>query len=185
MLRLRTRLVNFYRKRPLLCALLLAVGVLALATRGGFLAPTYHGMILAAQLVDSRSEESALADQNARLQEVYEFLRTPEGQELAARAEVMALKPGERLIVLSEAARQAKQRSRTISDVVQDHLQRLGDLVVMRLRRAKQVFLVWAGVETVGAPGVLAGSREASGVNPPQPEQQPQTTPPTPTSGAP
>ncbi len=185
MLRLRTYLINFYRQRPLLCALLLAVGVLALATRGDFLSPAYHGMILAAQLVDSRSEESALADENARLQEVYEFLRTPQGQELAARAEVMALNPGERLIVLAEAARQAQQHSRTVPELVQDYLQRLGDSVVVRLRRAKQVFLVWAGVETGSVPAVLADGLEAGGTKPPQPERQPQATPPTGTSGAP
>jgi len=177
MLRLRRRLMYLYRKRPLLCALVLAVVVLALATRGGFLSPTYHGLVLAAQLVDSRAEESALAEQNARLQDVYEFLQTPEGQELAARAEVMALKPGERLIVLAEAAQEAKQRSRTVPDLVQDYLQRLGDSVVMRLSRAKQVFLVWTGVETTSLPGVPADRPEAGGTNPRPPEQQPQAAP--------
>jgi hypothetical protein len=126
-------------------ALLLALLVLALATHGRFLYPAGYGLSLAAQVVEARNEEARLLEQNQRLQEVHDFLQTPAGRELAARAEVQALKPGERLIVLSEAARQSPAPPQTVATRVQDGLQRAGEVVVSHLRYAREVLQVWSG----------------------------------------
>lgn len=120
-------------------ALLLALLALALATHGRFLHPTGYGLSLAKQVVDTRHEGAKIARENRELQEVYEYLQTPAGKEFAARAEVMALKPGERLIVLKEAARQAQQRPPDLATRVLDSLDR-------NARYAQEVFQVWSGI---------------------------------------
>ena len=151
------------RRMTMGAALLLALVALALATHGRFLRPTGYGLSLAAQVVDARYEEARLTDANRQLQAVYDFLQTPAGRELAARAEVRALKPGERLIVLSEAARQAKQPPATLATRVQDGLQRAGDAVVADLRYAKEVFQVWSGVGQTAAEAFPSTSQAPAG----------------------
>jgi hypothetical protein len=119
-------------------ALLLALLALALATHGRFLRPTGYGLSLAKQVVDARYEAVDLAKQNQELQEVYEFLQTPAGKELAARAEVMALKPGERLIVFKEAAHKATQPP--------DLATRVLNGLDRNARYAQEILQVWSGL---------------------------------------
>ncbi len=133
------------RRMTMGAALLLALLALALATQGRFLHPTGYGLSLAAQVVDARRSEADLNQQIRQLQEVYEFLQTSDGRELAARAEVQALKPGERLIILSEAARQAKE-PQTVAERINQGLENVGEVVVDRLRYTKEVLQVWSGV---------------------------------------
>ncbi len=122
-------------------AALMAFGTDTMFTlNGGHIWPLYdaardQGM----QVVDTRHEGAKIARENRELQEVYEYLQTPAGKEFAARAEVMALKPGERLIVLKEAARQAQQRPPDLATRVLDSLDR-------NARYAQEVFQVWSGI---------------------------------------
>jgi hypothetical protein len=108
--------------------LVVALLTLALMTHGAFLHPTENGLFLAAQVVQARHQQAALAEQNRQLQRLYQYLQTPAGKDLAARSEVMALKPGERLIVLSEAAQKAQQPP-TVAGRVQNGLQTAGKYV--------------------------------------------------------
>jgi hypothetical protein len=106
-------------------ALVVALLILAGMTHGRFLDPTKNGMVMAWRVVQARHYEANLEAQNRQLQALYEYLQTPAGQELAARSEFQALKPGERVIVLSEAAEQT-QAPGTVAKQVQDGLGKAG-----------------------------------------------------------
>lgn len=106
-------------------ALVVALLILTGMTQGRFLNPTRNGMVMAWQVVQTRHKEADLEEENRKLQALYEYLQTPAGQELAARSEVMALKPGERVIVLSEAAEKAKAPD-TVAKQVGDGLENAG-----------------------------------------------------------
>lgn len=140
-------------------ALLLALLALALATHGRFLHPTGYGLSLAKQVVDARHEQAKIAQENRELQEIYEYLQTPAGKEFAARAEVMALKPGERLIVLKEAARQARQEPTDLATRVLDSLDR-------NTRYAREVFQVWSGIGQSPAQAAPASPAVPTGSTP-------------------
>ena len=145
-------------------ALVVAFLTLALLTHGEFLRPTQNGLYLAAQVVNARQDKAELTEQNRKLQALYEFLQTPAGKELAARSEVMALKPGERLIVLSEAAEKAKQPE-TLLTRTEQVCQRIGDAVVGEVRYAREVATVYSRVGQTPAeaaePKSDAGSSQA------------------------
>ena len=132
-------------------AFLLAMLALALATHGKFLHPAGYGLGMAAQVVHERKEAKRLSNENTELQEIWKFLQTPEGKELAARAEVMALKPGERLIVLKEAAAKAKAKPQTIHERVQGGLEVAGDWAGEKLSDAREIFEVWSGLGMASA----------------------------------
>ena len=132
------------RRMTMKTALLLALLALALATHGRFLRPTGFGLTLAGQVVDARDKEAALVEENRQLQEVYAFLQTPAGRELAARAEVLALKPGERLILLSEAARQAQKPPDTLAARMQGGMDSVKQLFDKKVERAKRIGAEWA-----------------------------------------
>ena len=129
-------------------ALVVALLILAVVTHGAFLNPTKNGLFLAIKIVHTRHQVAALAEDNRKLQELYQFLQTPAGKELAARSEVMALKPGERLIVLSEAAGKAKQQPMTVATRVQNGLQTVGEAFVrnLHLGDAREVLEVYSRV---------------------------------------
>jgi hypothetical protein len=147
---------------------------LALATQGRFLHPTYYGVTLSAQLIETRRQAAELTAENARLQAVLDYLKTPAGQELAARSDVMALKPGERLVVLSEAAQQAAPE--TVSAQAGRQLTRFGDEVVSRLRYVGEVCKIWGGLTLSTRPGPAS----AAPAVPPVPPAPPKAAAPTP-----
>ncbi len=151
-------------------ALLLALLALALATHGRFLHPTGYGLSLAKQVVDARHEGAEIARENRELQEVYEYLQTPAGKEFAARAEVMALKPGERLIVLKEAARQTQQRPPDLATRVLDGLDRSA-------RYAQEILRVWSGMGQSPAQAAPQPRAEPTTNAPEQPAAKPPSAP--------
>jgi hypothetical protein len=127
--------------------LVLSLVALALATQARIFLPIYHGLRLAAGLVESNSEAAELSEQNRELEEVRDYLRTPPGQELSARAEVHAARPGERIVLLQEAPSAAARTLRpvTLAERVQGALQQVGEKATAGLRTASRVLATWAG----------------------------------------
>ena len=124
-------------------ALLLAVFVLILGTHGRFLWPTYHGLRLARDLVDARSAEQSLAEANTQMRQVRDYLQTPQGKELAARSQVMAVRPGERVVVLHEPPPEPRSAPVELAERFQAGLQRTGDALMAQVRRTGRALGTW------------------------------------------
>jgi len=79
---------------------LVAVVALALATHGQIFMPVIRGLYLANELLYLRDAHNQLGADNASLAGSAAYLKTDEGRELAARSELGALQPGERVLVI-------------------------------------------------------------------------------------
>ena len=82
--------------------LLAALVALALATHGQMFTPVIRGIYLASALVHLSDAQEQLHAQNEALANSAEYLKTNEGRKLAAREELEALEPGERVVVIHE-----------------------------------------------------------------------------------
>ncbi len=86
-------------RSPVRVLLVVAVVSVIIGTHGQFLDPVCRAISLSGRLVRLRTQYQRLAERNEQLAEVVSYLKTEEGQELAARSELGALKKGERLII--------------------------------------------------------------------------------------
>ena len=82
--------------------LLVALVALGLATQGQIFTAVIRGVYLAAELVQLRQTHQQLASDNKTLSDTASYLETAEGRKLAARSELDALEPGERVIIIHE-----------------------------------------------------------------------------------
>ena len=138
-------------------ALLLAILALILGTHGRFLWPTYHGLRLAGELVDARSAEQSLTATNTQMRQVRDYLQTPQGQELAARSQVMAVRPGERVVVLHEPPPEPRSAPVELAERFQAGLQRTGDALMAQVRRAGRALRTWVHPSGTAAERQLNG----------------------------
>ena len=91
------------RWRPTGKALLLAaLIVLMLATHGQVFTPAVRGLYLCAELLHLRQARQQLCYDNEALADSVAYLQTDEGRKLAARHELEALEPSERVVVIKE-----------------------------------------------------------------------------------
>ncbi len=127
-------------------ALVFALLVLILATHARFLLPLFHGLSLAGDLVDAQAQEADFAAQNAKLLEVLAYLETPAGQQLAARADVFALSPGERQIVLLSEGEEGQPGAFPWSYRFQESLEAIGKVVIKTIRHSVEAMATWVGV---------------------------------------
>ena len=104
--------------------LLIALIVLMLATHGRIFHPAYRVVTLSRELLRLRRQSEQLTKQNKELEEAAAYLDTAAGQELAARSELGALKPGERLIITSPSEKPSPVPSVSLSQLVDDYLTR-------------------------------------------------------------
>lgn len=81
---------------------LVAVVALALATHGQIFMPAIRGLYLACELLYLRDAYGQLGADNATLAASAAYLETEEGRRIAARSELGALEPGERVVVIRE-----------------------------------------------------------------------------------
>jgi len=79
--------------------LVVVLAALLVATQGRLLTPIGRAVCLSTELLGLRCEDQRLAEENRQLAEVAAYLKTEDGQELAARSELGAVKEGERLII--------------------------------------------------------------------------------------
>ena len=79
--------------------LVVALTALLVATQGRLLTPIGRAVCLSTELLKLRCERQRLVEENGQLAEVATYLKTEDGQELAARSELGAVKKGERLII--------------------------------------------------------------------------------------
>jgi len=86
-------------RSPVRVLLVVAAVSLIGGTHGQFLDPVCRAISLSCQLLHLRIQHQHLAESNEQLAEVVSYLETEDGQELAARSELGALKNGERLII--------------------------------------------------------------------------------------
>ena len=86
-------------RSPVRVLLAVAVVSVIVGTHGQFLDPVCRAISLSCQLLHLRIQHQHLAESNEQLAEVVTYLKTEDGQELAARSELGALKKGERLII--------------------------------------------------------------------------------------
>jgi len=86
-------------RSPVRVLLVVAVVSVIVGTHGQFLDPVCRAVDLSCQLLRLRIQHQHLAESNEQLAEVVTYLETEDGQELAARSELGALKKGERLII--------------------------------------------------------------------------------------
>ncbi len=90
---------RIHLRSPYRVLLVVALVALLVATQGRFLTPIYRAVHLSGELLCLRSEHQRLAKENEQLAEVVTYLGTEDGQELAARSELGAVKKDERLII--------------------------------------------------------------------------------------
>ena len=132
---LRTRMGQAYarhlgpRRITMRASLVIAFLAVVLATRFQALVPTYQAILRGGDLYAAECQQRELERENARLRAILDYLRTPSGQQLAARSKVAAVKPGERLIVVEEGA-EPQPRPLTISERLRGGLERMGDGIV-------------------------------------------------------
>ncbi len=86
-------------RSPVRVLLAVAVVSVIVGTHGQFLDPVCRAISLSCQLLHLRIQHQRLAESNEQLADVVAYLKTEDGQELAARSELGALKKGERLII--------------------------------------------------------------------------------------
>ena len=86
-------------RSPVRVLLVVAVVSVIVGTHGQFLDPVRRAISLSCQLLHLRVGHQQLAESNEQLADVVAYLKTEDGQELAARSELGALKKGERLII--------------------------------------------------------------------------------------
>ena len=86
-------------RSPVRVLLVVAVVSVIVGTHGQFLDPVCRAISLSCQLLHLRIQHQHLAESNEKLADVVTYLKTEDGQELAARSELGALKKGERLII--------------------------------------------------------------------------------------
>lgn len=86
-------------RSPVRVLLVVAVVSVIVGTHGQFLDPVCRAISLSCQLLHLRIQHQHLAESNEQLADVVTYLKTEDGQELAARSELGALKKGERLII--------------------------------------------------------------------------------------
>ena len=82
--------------------LLAALIALALATHGQMFTPVLRGLYLASEMVHLGDAHAQLRAENEALADSAEYLKTEEGRKLAARKELEALDPGERVVIIQE-----------------------------------------------------------------------------------
>lgn len=104
--------------------LLIALIALMLGTHGRIFHPAYRVVTLSRELLQLRRQSEQLTKQNKELEEAAAYLDTAAGQELAARSELGALKPGERLIITSPSEKSTPTPSDSLSQLVDDYLTR-------------------------------------------------------------
>ncbi len=110
-------------RSPARVLLVVAVVSVIVGTHGQFLDPICRAISLSCQLVHLRIEHQHLAESNKQLAEVVAYLETEDGQEIAARSELGALKKGERLIIC-QPRQSTASRHLTISQRVYRSLSR-------------------------------------------------------------
>lgn len=148
---LRTRLGQAYtrhfgpRRIGMRASLVVAFLAVVLATRFQALVPTYQAILRAGELYVAECEQRQLERENERLRAILAYLRTPAGQELAARSKVAAVKPGERLIIVEEGAPPEPVRRLTVSERIRVRLERTGDQLVAAGHVAAYVARALAG----------------------------------------
>ena len=113
---------------PGVVLLVVALVSLLLGTRGAILSPIGRAISLSCELLRLRSSHGRLAQENAKLDDAAAYLETDEGQELAARSELGAVRKGERLIV-STPPPPATLPSATLSQLLQGWLTRSHEAV--------------------------------------------------------
>ncbi len=86
-------------RSPARVLLVVALVSVFVGTHGQFLDPVCRAVSLSSQLLYLRIQYQRLVQNNKRLADVAAYLETEEGQELAARSELGALKKGERLVI--------------------------------------------------------------------------------------
>jgi len=86
-------------RSPVRVLLVVAVVSVIVGTHGQFLDPVCRALSLSCQLLHLRVGHQQLTESNEQLADVVAYLKTEDGQELAARSELGALKKGERLII--------------------------------------------------------------------------------------
>jgi len=86
-------------RSPVRVLVAVAVVSVIVGTHGQFLDPVCRAMSLSCQLLRLRIEYQHLAESNEQLADLVTYLKTEDGQELAARSELGALRKGERLVI--------------------------------------------------------------------------------------
>ena len=86
-------------RSPVRVLLAVAVVSVVVGTHGQFLDPVCRAINLSCQLVYLRIQHQRLAESNEQLADAVTYLKTEDGQELAARSELGALQKGERLVI--------------------------------------------------------------------------------------
>ena len=130
--RLQSRAMSWRRLRlrsPGRVLLVVALVALLLATHGAILSPIGRAISLSCELLRLRSTHGRLAQQNAKLADVAAYLETDEGQELAARSELGAVRKGERLIVTTPPPPPATPPAATLSQLLHGWLRRSHEAV--------------------------------------------------------
>jgi len=92
-------LSRIHLRSPYRVLLVVALVALLAVTQGRFLTPICRAVHLSGELLCLRSEHQRLVEENEQLAEVATYLGTEDGQELAARSELGAVKEEERLII--------------------------------------------------------------------------------------
>ena len=132
--RLQSRAGSWRRLRlrsPGRVLLVVALVSLLLGTHGAILSPIGRAFSLSCELLRLRSTHGRLAQQNAKLADVAAYLETDEGQELAARSELGAVRKGERLIVTTPPPPPATPPPATLSQLLHGWLTRGYEAVTM------------------------------------------------------
>jgi len=86
-------------RSPVRVLLLVAIVSVIVGTHGQLLDPICRAVSLSCQLLHLRIQHQHLTESNEQLADVVTYLETEDGQELAARSELGALREGERLII--------------------------------------------------------------------------------------
>jgi len=136
--------------------LIVALVALMFGTQGRIFHPAYHAIRLSCQLLHLRSKSEQLTQQNDQLADTVAYLETDAGQELAARSELGALRPGERLIITSSPPPRPVSSSASLSQLVHGCLTRahavVNDVAGYCIDLAKCLFGVGGG-SAASAPG--------------------------------
>ncbi len=115
---------GFRLRSPGRVLLVVALVSLLLGTHGAILNPIGRAISLSCELLRLRSGHGRLAQENAKLADVAAYLETDEGQELAARSELGAVRRGERLIASAPPPAPAVAPSATLSQLLHGSLAR-------------------------------------------------------------
>ena len=102
--------------------LVVALLCLFLGTQGQTINPTRRAIHLACDLLHLRSEHARIVKENDELARAVAYLRTDEGQELAARSELGAVRRGERLIICSSPQETSSVASTPLFQLVHNSL---------------------------------------------------------------